>query len=96
VSEESKAIKLSKDSISEISLRSSLYWISDEISWELQESDSHWIVELSGPSESIKREASKLNVSINDNMLRHSLANDSYTTREKIIKSALNKLAQDE
>ena len=91
-----KTIKISKDSISEIRLRGSLYWVSEEVSWELDEINGHGVVDISGPSDVVNSEASKLNVSINDNILRQKLSDESYSTREKIIQNALNKLAQDE
>jgi len=96
LSEGRKTIKLRKDSISEIRLRGSLYWVSEEVSWELDDTGNHWVIDLSGSLDVVNAESSKLNISINDNILRQKLSDESYSTREKIIKNALNKLAKDE
>jgi His-Xaa-Ser system protein HxsD len=91
-----KTIKLNKNIINEISLRNCLYWVDENITWELLEDDVKWEINLTGSSDLVKKELQLLNSNINDNILRFNLSRESHSTREKIIKNALLKLAKNE
>ena len=90
-----KTIKLNKNIINEISLRNCLYWVDENITWELLEDDVKWEINLTGSSDLVKKELQLLNSNINDNILRFNLSRESHSTREQIIKNALLKIAQD-
>ena len=91
-----KSIKINKDKIDEISLRNCLYWVDENITWELLEGDLKWEVLLSGSVDLVEKEAKLFNININDNILRFNLSRGSHSTREQIIKNALLKLAQND
>ena len=91
-----KSIKLNKDMINEITLRNCLYWVDENITWELLEGDLKWEVLLSGSVDLVEKETKLLNSNINDNILRFNLSRGSHSTREQIIKNALLKLAQND
>ena len=91
-----KSIKINKDKIDEISLRNCLYWVDENITWELLEGDLKWEVLLSGSVDLVEKETKLLNSNINDNILRFNLSRGSHSTREQIIKNALLKLAQND
>jgi His-Xaa-Ser system protein HxsD len=91
-----KTIKLNKNIINEISLRNCLYWVDENITWELLEDDVKWEINLTGSSDLVKKELQLLNSNINDNILRFNLSRESHSTREKIIKNALLKLSKNE
>ena len=91
-----KSIKINKDKIDEISLRNCLYWVDENITWELLEGDLKWEVLLSGSVDLVEKETKLLNSNINDNILRFNLSRGSHSTRERIIKNALLKLAQND
>ena len=91
-----KSIKINKDKIDEISLRNCLYWVDENITWELLEGDLKWEVLLSGSVDLVEKEAQLFNININDNILRFNLSRGSHSTREQIIKNALLKLAQND
>jgi len=88
-----KSIKINKNKINEILLRNCLYWVDENITWELLESEVKWTVNLTGAADLVDKELRHLNSNINDNILRFNLSRGSYSTREKIIKNALLKLA---
>ena len=91
-----KTIKLNKNIINEISLRNCLYWVDENITWELLEDDVKWEINLTGSSDLVKKELQLLNSNINDNILRFNLSRESHSTRENIIKNALLKLSKNE
>jgi len=91
-----KSIKINKDKIDEISLRNCLYWVDENITWELLEGDLKWEVLLSGSVDLVEKETKLLNSNINDNILRFNLSRGSHSTREQIIKNALLKLAKND
>ena len=91
-----KSIKINKDKIDEISLRNCLYWVDENITWELLEGDLKWEVLLSGSVDLVEKETKLFNININDNILRFNLSRGSHSTREQIIKNALLKLAQND
>jgi len=91
-----KSIKINKDKIDEISLRNCLYWVDENITWELLEGDLKWEVLLSGSVDLVEKEAQLFNININDNILRFNLSRGSHSTREQIIKNALLKLAKND
>ena len=82
--------------INEITLRNCLYWVDENITWELLEGDLKWEVLLSGSVDLVEKEAQLFNININDNILRFNLSRRSHSTREQIIKNALLKLAQND
>jgi hypothetical protein len=91
-----KSIKINKDKIDEISLRNCLYWVDENITWELLEGDLKWEVLLSGSVDLVEKETKLFNININDNILRFNLSRGSHSTREQIIKNALLKLAKND
>ena len=91
-----KSIKINKDKIDEISLRNCLYWVDENITWELLEGDLKWEVLLSGSVDLVEKETKLFNININDNILRFDLSRGSHSTREQIIKNALLKLAKND
>ena len=91
-----KSIKINKDKIDEISLRNCLYWVDENITWELLEGDLKWEVLLSGSVDLVEKETKLFNININDNILRFNLSRGSHSTREQIIKNALQKLAKND
>jgi hypothetical protein len=91
-----KSIKINKDKIDEISLRNCLYWVDENITWELLEGDLKWEVLLSGSVDLVEKEAKLFNININDNILRFNLSRGSHSTREQIIQNALLKLAKND
>ena len=91
-----KSIKINKDKIDEISLRNCLYWVDENITWELLEGDLKWEVLLSGSVDLVEKETKLFNININDNILRFNLSRGSHSTREQNIKNALLKLAKND
>ena len=96
MSSSSKSVKLNKDKINEISLRNCLYWVDENITWELDEDEFKWEVKLTGSPDLVNKELKLLNSNINDNILRFNLSRQSHSTREQIITSALIKLAKND
>lgn len=84
-------IRLSKSSHSEEVIRKALYWLTESCSWELNESETEWLVTIStnglgDPS------TTELNRLINDFKLRESLDLRTKGLRMKLIQTSLAKI----
>jgi len=87
------SIELEKSSYPEQTVRKSLYWLSEDYQWQLNETENHWLITIFVSQESLEKATSRFHQLLNDFLLRHQLDIKTQFLREKIIFSALEKIA---
>ena len=85
-------IKFSKEKYSENLIRKSLYWLSKECAWKLDENDNYWLIYVNTEGNNCEQQLHKL---LNDNILREELDKQTNQVRYDIILSALKKVQSD-
>ena len=83
-------MRLLKKQYSESVIRKSLYWLSDEFSWELDEDEDAWIICFELDSQAAAYELNRL---LNDFLLREQLDQQTGAERQAVILSALKRIA---
>ena len=85
-------IKLTKEKYSAHLIRKSLYWLSKECAWTLDENETYWLISFNLGGNNCAQQLHKL---LNDHILRDELDKQTNQLRYEIIKSALKKVQSD-
>lgn len=88
-------IELDKLKYPEQSIRKALYWLANDCQWLLNENKKSWEVKLVSSPNDGEAVASQFHKLLNDFLLRHQLDVKTQFLREKIVFSALEKIAND-
>jgi len=88
-------LQIDKSDIDEINFRKLVYWIDESCNVEVTEEKSFWVISFSGDVALVEGEISKFNKALNDFFLRKKISDETSQLREKIIISALNRVASD-
>ncbi|MEY8199680.1 MAG: His-Xaa-Ser system protein HxsD [Colwellia sp.] len=86
-------ITLQKSNYSETVLRKSLYWLSSDAEWILEESLENWVIVITNNKNNIDIE-SKFHRLVNDQILREKISIKSKNSREHIISKVLQDIEE--
>ena len=85
-------VKLPKASYSEAVVRKSLYWLSEQCQWTLNEHNEAWRIQLFIEDHDIQKVSSILQRLLNDFKLREQLDSQTQQLRQKIINACLKQI----
>jgi len=88
-----RQIRLKKETHSEKVVRKCLYWCSEFCKWELQSTDTYWVIRIDDSDDAAVAQFHRI---LNDFLLREELDHSTKNLRIDVITAALRRLSSDD